>query len=92
MTSASRLNTPFLLVSHTMDPSGVLLALDERKKWRERRDRIRERLRQLQRRKVTLQKELDRVRRKVAEYNALLTDLKSSRIEAERQLPPAALR
>jgi chromosome segregation ATPase len=75
-----------------MDPSGVLLALDERKKWRERRDRIRERLRQLQRRKVTLQKELDRVRRKVAEYNALLTDLKSSRIEAERQLPPAALR
>ena len=75
-----------------MDPSGVLLALEERKKWRERRDRIRERLRQLQRRKVTLVKELDRVRKKVAEYNAVLAGLKSSQIEAERQLPPAALR
>ncbi|HYM39287.1 MAG TPA: hypothetical protein VEY12_03960 [Thermoplasmata archaeon] len=75
-----------------MDPSGVLLALDERKKWRERRDRIRERLRQLRRRKAYLQRELDRVRRKVAEYNALLSSLKSPQIDAERRLPPAALR
>ncbi len=75
-----------------MDPSGVLLALDERKKWRERRERIRERIRQLQRRRAYLQRELDRVRKKVSEYNALLTGLKSPQIEGERRLPPAALR
>jgi prefoldin subunit 5 len=75
-----------------MDPSGVLLALDEQKKWRERRERIRNRIKQLQRRKAYLQKELDRVRRKVAEYNALLSGLKSAKLEGERRIPPAALR
>jgi len=75
-----------------MDPSGVLLALEERKKWRERRERIRNRIKQLQRRKAYLQKELDRVRKKVAEYNALLSGLKGVKIEGERPIPPAALR
>jgi len=75
-----------------MDPSGVLLALEERKKWRERRDRIRERIRQLERRKAYLHRELDRVRKKVSQYNALLTGLKSPQFEGERPMPPAALR
>ena len=75
-----------------MDPSGVLLALEEQKKWRERRERIRNRIKQLQRRKAYLQKELDRVRRKVAEYNALLSGLKSAKLEGGRRIPPAALR
>ncbi len=55
-----------------MDPSGVLLALEEQKKWRERRERLREELRRLRRRKVYLQRELDRVRKKLAECNALI--------------------
>ncbi len=75
-----------------MDPSGVLLALEEQKKWRERRERIRNRIKQLERRKAYLQKELERVRRKVAEYNTLLSGLKSGKLEADRRMPPAALR
>lgn len=75
-----------------MDPAGVLLALEERKKWRERRDRIRERVRQLERRRVYLQRELVRVRKKVSEYNGLLANLKAPKIEGQRPLPPAALR
>lgn len=75
-----------------MDPAGVLLALEERKKWRERRDRIRERVRQLQRRKAYLQRELARVRRKVSEYNNLLANLKGMKLEGDRSIPPAALR
>jgi prefoldin subunit 5 len=75
-----------------MDPAGVLLALEERKKWRERRDRIRERIRQLERRKAYLQRELGRVRKKVSEYNGLLANLKSTKIDENRPLPPAALR
>lgn len=75
-----------------MDPEGVLLALEERTKWRERRDRIRDRMRQLERRKAYLQRELARVRRKVSDYNALLANLKSVKIEEQRHLPPAALR
>jgi chromosome segregation ATPase len=55
-----------------MDPSGVLLALDERKKWRERRERLREELRRLRRRKAYLHHELDRVRKKLAECNNLV--------------------
>ncbi len=59
-----------------MDPSSVLLALEEQRKWRERRKRVRDRLRQLERRRMTLRKELDGVRRKILEYDRLLTDLR----------------
>ena len=75
-----------------MDPSGVLLALEERKKWRERMDRIRERVRQLERRRAYLQRELGRVRKKVSQYNGLLAGLKRPQIEGDRHMPPAALR
>lgn len=75
-----------------MDPSGVLLALEEQKKWRERRERIRNRIKQLERRKAYLHKELERVRRKVAEYNTLLSGLKGAKMEGERRVPPAVVR
>jgi len=68
-----------------MDASSVLLALDEQKKWRERRKRIRDRLRQLERRRNTLRKELEGVRKKILEYNRLLTDLR------DRMPTPAVL-
>jgi len=58
-----------------MDPSGVLLALEEQKKWRERRKRIRDRIRQLDRRRSLLKKELDGVRNKILQYGRVLIDL-----------------
>jgi len=70
-----------------MDSSSVLLALDEQKKWRERRKRIRDRLRQLERRRTTLRKELEGVRKKILEYSRLLVDM---RIPTQALLPPSA--
>ena len=64
-----------------MDSSNVLLAIEEQKKWRERRKRIQDRIRQLDRRRNTLAKELERVRRKVVEYNRLLSSLKDSLLQ-----------
>jgi hypothetical protein len=55
-----------------MDSSSVLLALEEQKKWRERRKRIRDRIRQLERRRAVLRKELAGVRDKILESRALL--------------------
>jgi len=72
-----------------MDPSNVLLALDEQKKWRERRKRLRDRLRQLDRRRTTLRKELEGVRKKILEYNRLLTDMRE-RVPTRAVLPPSA--
>ncbi len=69
-----------------MDPSGVLLALEEQKKWRERRKRIDERIRQLERRRATLVKELGRVRKKIVEYNRVLANLKETMFN--RSAPP----
>lgn len=75
-----------------MDPAGVLLALDERKKWRARRDRIRERIRQLEHRKAYLERELTRVRGKIAEYASLLTTPKGVKAQRERPVRPASSR
>jgi len=58
-----------------MNPSNVLLVLEEQKKWRERRKRIRERIRQLDRRRSVLRKELDGVRRRILEYGRSLMQL-----------------
>ncbi len=70
-----------------MDPSNVLLALEEQKKWRERRKRIQERIRQLNRRRVSLEKERDTVRKKVSEYDRLLASLKEGILEQKPVLP-----
>ena len=60
-----------------MDPSGVLLALDEQKRWRERQKRIQERLKQIDRRRGYLLRELEHARRKIAEYAGIVTGLKA---------------
>ena len=76
MAGTARLNSPDRLMRNAfMDPSGVLLALEEQKKWRERRKRIRERIRQLDRRRSLLKKELDGVRNKILQYGRVLIDL-----------------
>jgi len=72
-----------------MNPSNVLLVLEEQKKWRERRKRIHDRLRQLERRRTTLRKELEGVRKKILEYNRLLTDMRD-RMPTRAVLPPSA--
>jgi uncharacterized protein YhaN len=54
-----------------MDSSSVLLALEEQKRWRARWKRIRDRIRQLERRRTTLRKELAGVRDKILESRAL---------------------
>ena len=70
-----------------MDPSNVLLALEEQKKWRERRKRIQERIRQLNRRRASLETERDTVRKKVSEYDRLLASLKEGILEQKPVLP-----
>lgn len=72
-----------------MDPSGVLLALEEQRKWRERRERIRSRMKQLERRRVYLQRELTRTRKKMSEYNTVLSDLKGTPHRDRAMIPPA---
>ncbi|HLE54901.1 MAG TPA: hypothetical protein VI999_06665 [Thermoplasmata archaeon] len=72
-----------------MDPSGVLLALEEQKKWRERRHRIEERIKQLGRRKAYLERELERTRKKVSDYNAMLAGLKGPLLRDRAISPPA---
>ncbi len=64
-----------------MDPSRVLLALQEQTKWRERRKRVEERIRQIQSRKRYFLKELDVTRQRVAQFGALLADLKGGVVE-----------
>ena len=70
-----------------MDSSNVLLALEEQNKWRERLQRVQERIRQLDRRKATLAKELDRVRKKIADYNRILAGLKETMLERPAPTP-----
>jgi chromosome segregation ATPase len=74
-----------------MDPSGVLLALEEQKKWRERRERIKERIKQLERRTTYLERELARARKKVSEYNTMLGGLKDP-LRRDRPVPQPAIR
>lgn len=54
-----------------MDSSNVLLALEEQKKWRERRKRLEARLEQLERRRDYLSRDLEHARRKIAQYGAV---------------------
>lgn len=70
-----------------MDPSSVLLALEEQKKWQERRRRIRERIRQLDRRRAALRKELDSVRGKILEVASLLREMRLTSPTAAVVLP-----
>lgn len=74
-----------------MDPSSVLLALEEQKKWRVRRERLSERLKQLERRRAYLEKELARVRTKVSHYRSLVSAQTSVTVlERPPVIPPQA--
>jgi len=66
-----------------VDSGRVLVALEEQQKWRERRERLRERLRGVQARKRYLQRELDAVRRKVARLETVLSGLSEGRAPSE---------
>ncbi len=57
-----------------MDSSGVLLALEEQRKWRDRRKRIEERIVQVDRRRGHLLEELEHARRKLSEYARMLSE------------------
>ena len=67
----------------SVDSGRVLVALQEQTKWRERRERLRARLRSVQARKRYLQRELDAVRRKVARLEAIVSGLKDGRAPSE---------
>lgn len=59
-----------------MHAGRVLLALDEQAKWRERKTRVEEHLRQLQSRRRYLWRELELARRKVGEIEGLIESLR----------------
>ncbi len=73
-----------------MDPSSVLLALEEQKKWRDRLKRIQDRIGQLDRKRATLSNELDRVHRKMADCKNVLGNVKESTLirTPARPAPP----
>lgn len=58
-----------------MHGSSVLLALQEQTKWRERKKRLEERLRQIRARKRYFLKELETAQQKVAAFGASLVDV-----------------
>ncbi|HKZ99745.1 MAG TPA: hypothetical protein VJ326_09185 [Thermoplasmata archaeon] len=60
-----------------MDPSNVLLALDEQKKWRERRKRLEEQLAQHARRRTFLLRDLEHVRKKISDYAAIAIETRT---------------
>lgn len=63
-----------------MDPGSILLALQEHTRWRDRRQRLEERLRATQDEKLALQKELEALRRRIAR---LEKDLRGSGVAME---------
>ncbi len=71
-----------------MDPSGVLLALEERERWQERLERIEDRIRQLERRRMYLLRELDHARKKVSEYASFLAGRRQPVQTLEPATPP----
>jgi hypothetical protein len=67
-----------------MDSGNVLLALKEQEKWRERRKRVEERLRQIQSRKRYFARELEATRGRISQFGALLASLKRGTVEGMR--------
>ena len=67
-----------------MDSGHVLLALQEQQKWRERRKRVEERLRQIQSRKRYFARELEAARGRIAQFGAVLASVKRGTVEGIR--------
>lgn len=59
-----------------MHADRVLLALDEQAKWRERKTRVEEHLRQLQSRRRYLWREFELARREIGEIEGLIEQLR----------------
>ena len=59
-----------------MDSSRVVLALQEQLKWRDRRKRVEERIRQVRARKTYFRKELETTRGKIAQFGALIASFR----------------
>ena len=72
-----------------MDPSHVLIALKEQGKWRERRKRLEERLRQIRSRKRYFARELEAARGKVSQFSALLASVRREGVEIRTRIPGA---
>ncbi len=71
-----------------MDSGRILVALEERDRWRERRTRLEARLRSTQARKRFLQRELEATRRKVARLEEAVAGFVQGRVPRE----PAGVR
>ena len=70
-----------------MDPSRALLALKELEKWRERKRRVADRLRQVRTRKKFLLRDLEIVRKRIAVLSASLVAVRGSRVTPV-EIPP----
>ena len=69
-----------------MDSSRILVALQERDKWKDRRTRLEDRLQSVRARKRFLQRELDDVRRKVARLEAAVFSLQDHRLPRDEPI------
>lgn len=69
-----------------MDSSRILVALQERDKWRDRRVRIEDRLQAVRSRKRFLQRELDEIRRIVARLEEALFNLREDRVPRDEPI------
>ncbi len=72
-----------------MEVENVLLALEERDKWVERKKRLQRKLAMIRERKASVVKELEGVKRQVARYDGLVTSLKDSKSPMDTPSAPA---
>lgn len=72
-----------------MEVENVLLALEERDRWIERRKRLQKKLADIRRRKASALKKLEDVKRQVARYDGLVTSLKDSKSPKDTPTVPA---
>lgn len=75
-----------------MESGHVLLALEEQEKWRERRKRLEERLRQIQSRKRYFARELEAVRGKIERSGGFAGSGKRSALDGIRNRISGAVR
>lgn len=70
-----------------MEPSNVLIALEEWEKWRSRKARLERDLAELRRRREEIEEELERVKREMATIEAALMEPADRPVDAYN-LPP----
>ncbi|UCD92402.1 MAG: hypothetical protein JSV43_00245 [Methanobacteriota archaeon] len=72
-----------------MEVENVLLALEERDKWVERRKKLQKKLAKIRERKASVLKELEEVKRQVARYDGMVTSLKDSKSPKDTPTVPS---